>query len=148
MPLPADVLDPATARVLSQVRAEFAAYERALVAHDVQALNAFFLDSPLTRRFGVADEQRGVEEIRRWRASEPGVPVDRRLEQTQVQVLCEQVAVVTTRFGSGAGPALGRQTQVWVLGEVGWRIASAHVSWSADPDRLGGPSGRDAVSDR
>jgi ketosteroid isomerase-like protein len=135
MRLPADVLDQATARVLSQVRAEFAAYERALVAHDVQALNAFFLDSAQTRRFGLDDEQCGVEEIRRWRAAEPGVPVDRRLEQTQFQVLCEQVAVVTTRFGTGTGPALGRQTQVWLLAENGWRIASAHVSWCAVTDR-------------
>jgi ketosteroid isomerase-like protein len=116
------------ARVRSQVGDVFAAYERALAGHDVVALDAFFHPSPQTRRFGVADEQQGADAVRRWRRADPGVPPGRRLEATQVQVLSPDVAVVTTRFGYGARPATGRQTQVWLRTDAGWRIASAHVS--------------------
>jgi ketosteroid isomerase-like protein len=116
------------ARVRSEVAAHFGAYERALAAHDVAALDAFFLDSPLTRRFGIADEQRGADAVRRWRRQDAGVPAGRRLEATQVQVLSPEVAVVTTRFGYRGRPPTGRQTQVWLRTPAGWRIASAHVS--------------------
>lgn len=126
--LPAAVL----VRVRSEVATIFGAYERALAAHDVAALDAFFLDSPLTRRFGVADEQRGADAVRRWRSEAPGVPAGRRLAATQIQVLCADVAVVTTRFGYRDGPVTGRQTQVWSRTPAGWRIASAHVSVASD----------------
>jgi ketosteroid isomerase-like protein len=118
----------AEAGVRSQVEAAFLAYERALAGHDVPTLDAFFHDDPATRRFGVADEQRGAAQVRAWRRADPGVPPGRRLEATEVQVLCPDVAVVTTRFGYGPRPATGRQTQVWLRTSAGWRIASAHVS--------------------
>ena len=76
----------------------------------------------------MADEQQGVDAVRRWRRQDAGVPAGRRLEASEIQVLTTDVAVVTTRFGYGSGPATGRQTQVWVRTPVGWRIASAHVS--------------------
>jgi len=131
--VPADVL----ARVRSEVDAVFGAYERALAAHDVPAVDALFHDSPTTRRFGVADEQQGAAAVRRWRRRSPGVPPGRRLEATQIQVLTPDVAVVTTRFGYGARPATGRQTQVWLRTEAGWRIVSAHVSEPAAPPPAG-----------
>lgn len=106
----------------------FGAYERALARHDVATLDALFLDSPHTRRFGVADEQQGADAVRSWRRAESGVPAGRWLDATQIQVLSGDVAVVTTRFGYGSTPASGRQTQVWVRTATGWRIASAHVS--------------------
>ncbi len=106
----------------------FAAYERALVAHDVEALDAFFVDDPATRRFGVADEQCGATALARWRRASDPVPAGRRLEATQVVPLGDDVAVVSTRFGYGDGPATGRQSQVWVRTPDGWRIAHAHVS--------------------
>jgi hypothetical protein len=38
--------------VLAEVTAAFQHYERALVANDVDVLNALFWDSPLTLRYG------------------------------------------------------------------------------------------------
>jgi len=122
-----------SARVRSEVGAVFGAYERALAAHDVSAMDALFHDSPSTRRFGVADEQQGADGVRRWRREAPGVPAARRLEATEIQVLSADVAVVTTRFGYGLRPASGRQTQVWLRTVAGWRIASAHVSDPSPP---------------
>jgi len=136
VPAPATSSDGgAGAGVAAEVDAAFAAYERALAGHDVDALDLFFLDSPATRRFGVADEQQGADAVRRWRRESSGVPRGRRLEATQVQVLGPDVAVVTTRFGYGARPATGRQTQVWLRTPDGWRIASAHVSDPTPPPR-------------
>ena len=128
MPPPADTARDVEAGVRSEIGAVFGAYERALARHDVASLDAFFLDSPLTRRFGVAEEQQGADAVRRWRRAGPGVPPGRWLDATQIQVLTADVAVVTTRFGYGSRPPTGRQTQVWVRTAAGWRIASAHVS--------------------
>lgn len=117
---------------VDQVLAAFAAYERALADHDVQALNAFFVDSSSTRRFGVDDEQVGFEQICIWRRTCDPVPPGRYLEGTLAQPLGEDVVVVTTRFGYGDAPATGRQTQVWVrearAAAPTWLIAAAHVS--------------------
>lgn len=130
-PPPSPPPDPPPDPVVAEVRAAFEAYEAALAVHDVAVLDRFFEPSPQVRRFGVADEQRGAAAVRAWRAATPGVPPDRRLEATEIQLLRPDVAVVTTRFGYGSGPAEGRQTQVWLHGPDGWRIASAHVSLPA-----------------
>lgn len=122
---------PSPGRTCAEVRAAFEAYEAALSAHDLAALDRFFLPSPQVRRFGVDDEQHGATAVRAWRASSAGVPPGRWLEATEIQVLRPDVAVVTTRFGYGSGAADGRQTQVWVRGDAGWQIASAHVSLPA-----------------
>lgn len=120
--------DPVTRQVVAEVAEAFTAYEAALARNDVDALAGFFWDSPRVVRFGVADEQRGAEEVRRWRASSPGVPPGRRLVRTDVLPIGPDAAVVTTRFGYGDGEATGRQTQVWARLPEGWRIVSAHVS--------------------
>lgn len=136
MPRQAEARPPSTeaaAGARAEVADAFGAYERALAAHDVAVLDAFFHDSPATRRFGVADEQQGADAVRRWRRGSPGVPPGRWLEATRIQVLCPDVAVVTTRFGYGSRPATGRQTQVWQRTAEGWRIVSAHVSEPVPP---------------
>ena len=46
--------------VVAEVRAAFDAYERALVANDVEALNALFRDDPRTIRFGGAENLFGL----------------------------------------------------------------------------------------
>jgi ketosteroid isomerase-like protein len=114
--------------VVQEVAEAFTEYEAALARNDVDALTAFFWDSPRVVRFGVADEQRGAEEVRRWRSTSPGVPPGRWLARTDVLPVGADAAVVTTRFGYGAGDATGRQTQVWARRPEGWRIVSAHVS--------------------
>jgi hypothetical protein len=112
--------------VEKEVTAEFEAYERALIADDVEAILGFFAAGAV--RYGIADRQTGLEEQRRWRLAQAPLPAGRRLEETLVQVFGPDIAVVNTLFGYPGSDVLGRQSQTWVRLEQGWRIVAAHVS--------------------
>lgn len=112
--------------MIAEVTAAFEAYERALVADDVEGILAFF--APAAVRFGIADQQIGIEEQARWRRAQGGLPPGRRLKDTIIQGYGESVAVVTTLFGYPGSDVLGRQSQTWVRLPEGWRIVTAHVS--------------------
>lgn len=125
---PADIDHP---DVLAEVRAAFDAYEHALAVGDATVLNAAFWDSPDVVRFGIADRQKGLESIARWRRGQGGLP-GRRLSETVVTAFGPDAAVVTTLFGYRGRAAAGRQTQTWIRTVAGWRIVSAHVSETED----------------
>ncbi|GIF00391.1 AtzH-like domain-containing protein [Paractinoplanes rishiriensis] len=112
--------------VLAEVTAAFEAYERALVANDVDAILSFFADRAV--RFGIADQQVGIEEQARWRRAQGALPPGRRLKDTTIQSYGDSTAVVTTQFGYPGSDVLGRQSQTWVRLPAGWRIVTAHVS--------------------
>jgi ketosteroid isomerase-like protein len=112
--------------VIAEVTAAFEDYERALVANDVDRILGCF--APGAVRFGIADQQVGLEEQRRWRLAQPDLPPGRRLKDTIVAAYGADTAVVTTLFGYPGGAVLGRQTQTWVRLPDGWRIVTAHVS--------------------
>ena len=114
------------ADVVAEVTAAFEAYERALVAGDVEAMLSFFADRAL--RYGIADQQTGLAEQRRWRTAQPPLPAGRHLKDTAVQAYGPDSAVVTTLFGYPGSAVLGRQSQTWVRLPEGWRIVHAHVS--------------------
>lgn len=111
-----------------EVLACFTAYEEALSAGDVATMDSWFADDPRTVRFGIADEQWGADEVRRWRSTAPRVPKGRQLINTRVDLWTEDVAVVTTTFCYPTSALIGRQSQTWLHTEVGWRIIHAHVS--------------------
>ncbi|MET9002038.1 oxalurate catabolism protein HpxZ [Amycolatopsis sp. NPDC004169] len=116
--------DPA---VRAEVAAAFARYEAALVAGDHAVLNESFWASPATVRFGVADRQRGIDELRAWRATQG--PLGGRVTYgTEITTFGTGTAVVTTLFRYPGRPVVGRQSQTWVRMPAGWRIVSAHVS--------------------
>lgn len=118
-----------TAGVTAEVTAAFEAYEKALVANDTAALADAFWDSPAVTRFGIADRQTGAEQLRQWRAAQPGLPAGRRLFDTRVTAFGADVATVTTMFDyPGGEDRPGRQSQTWVRLPEGWRIVHAHVS--------------------
>lgn len=121
--------------VVEQVTAEFVRYETALCTHDVALLNAFFLDSPMTVRFGVHEHSYGIEAVREYRRHAPPVAAGRTLRNTIITALGTDAASVTTEFTSPSSPLIGRQTQTWVRTSGGWKIVAAHVS-HADPDSL------------
>lgn len=110
------------------VLACFTAYEAALVAGDPDATDAWFADDARTVRFGVAEEQWGAQEVRAWRRTAPPLPPGRHLTHTRVDVWTDELAVVTTLFDYPGHHVVGRQSQVWRLTDVGWRIIQAHVS--------------------
>jgi len=112
--------------VVDEVAAEFAAYERALIENDVDRILSFF--APEAIRFGIADQQSGLEEQTRWRRAQPDLPPGRRLKDTTILSYGHGVAVVTTLFGYPGSDVLGRQSQTWVRLAGGWRIVTAHVS--------------------
>ncbi len=116
--------DPAT---LQAVEEAFAAYETALLANDNATLAGFFLDSPVTLRYGLADLQHGYDEIVAFRATQ--APFSRRLERTVITTYGLDAATASTLFRREDAPGqIGRQMQTWVRTADGWKVAAAHVS--------------------
>ena len=103
-------------------------YEAALRAHDVAALNDFFLDSPDTSRFGVAEHAHGIAAVRAYRKRAPALPSGRNLQRTVVTTIGREAASVSTEFTYPHTSRIGRQTQTWVNTPAGWKILCAHVS--------------------
>ncbi len=112
---------------VAEVTAAFEAYERALMADDVDALDGFFRRDPLTIRYGLGENSYGhdaIAAVRRARSAEP-----RSLEQTVITTYGADAATADTLFTRTASGRRGRQSQTWIRFEEGWRIVSAHVSW-------------------
>ena len=111
--------------------AAFGAYERALLADDVEALDRFFAPGRATLRGDADGLLVGHDAIADFRAARGGAPA-RRLVQTHVQVVDPQHALVVA-VTEGPDGGRGQQTQLWartenVDGEVAWVVTAAHVS--------------------
>jgi hypothetical protein len=116
---------------LAEVTAVFHAYEAALLRHDAAALDAMFLPSERTVRYGVAEVQYGIEEVRRFRATQ--FPFDRSLSRTVITTMGQHMAIASTLFHRPDSPGqIGRQMQTWIKTDAGWQIAAAHVSMVSD----------------
>ena len=117
--------------VVAEVTAAFQAYNAALTAGDVEKLNGFFWESPLTVRFGQGENLFGHDEIAafrsgRWRAAGPGPA--RNLDRLAVTAIGRDIATTNAVFSSPGRPGLSRQSQTWARRPEGWRIIAAHVS--------------------
>ena len=110
------------------MRAAFDRYEAALRSGDLATMAELFDEGDQVVRFGIADEQRGAAALAAWRAVQAPPRPGRRLEGTTITVLCDDAAVVSTRFAYPDRPRIGRQQQTWVRRGSGWRIVAAHVS--------------------
>lgn len=116
--------DPA---VLAEVEAIFAAYELALLKNDNETLARMFVDRPDTVRYGLNDVQHGYGELLAFRATQSSF--DRMLDRTVITSYGTDCATAQTEFVRDDTPGrIGRQTQVWVRTEAGWKVAAAHVS--------------------
>jgi Protein of unknown function (DUF3225) len=123
---PTTIDDPETR---AEVAAQFAAYERALVANDVEALDRFFLPSEAAIRYGVGENLYGYEAIRAFRAARSPAGLSRRLEKTRIVTYGRDYAIAATLFRRDNAPGkIGRQMQTWVRFPDGWRIVAAHIS--------------------
>lgn len=121
--------DPET---LAGVRAAFDAYEAALLANDVEALDRFFLHREDVVRYGVADMQHGITEIRAFRALQS--PFERKLDHLVIVTFGTDLAVASTLFYRNDFPdQVGRQQQTWLRTGDGWKIGAAHVSMMRVP---------------
>ena len=113
--------------LLAEVTAAFEAYERALMADDLPAMDALFHDAPTTNRFGVGEVLWGMEAIREFRNGRGGSP-QRRLGQVAITVYGAGFATADAEFFREGSERRGRQSQAWVRFADGWKVVSAHVS--------------------
>jgi hypothetical protein len=122
-----EINDP---EVLAELRALYPLYGEALVNNDVETLTKMFWASPYAIRLGAGENLYGVEEIEAFRKSRPAVNLTRRMVRLEVVSFGRDFGSITLEFerDTAAGVVRGRQSQVWVRMEEGWRIVSAHVS--------------------
>ena len=119
--------------VLAEVQSAFAAYEAALMANDLDALDALFWHSPLTVRIGPGQNLYGIDAIRSFRANRPGGSPQRELLNVKITTFGSDLAIAIAEFQRDGAATSGRQSQTWVrFAAVGWRVVSAHVSMLGD----------------
>lgn len=116
--------DPA---VLAEVTAAFRAYEAALMADDVAAMDALFHDAGTTVRYGVGEVLYGADAIRAFRKGRGGSP-PRTLGRVAIAAYGEDFATASAEFFRADDPRRGRQSQSWVRFADGWKVVAAHVS--------------------
>lgn len=114
-------------QLLEEVTQAFQAYERALMADDVAAMDALFHDAPTTNRYGVGEVLYGIEQIREFRKGRGGSP-QRKLGTIAITVYGDAFATADAEFFREKSDRRGRQTQSWVKFADGWKVVSAHVS--------------------
>ena len=114
--------------VVAEVRQAVDAYEVALMANDLAALDAFFWVSPHTVRYGVSENLYGFDEIAAFRLGRVGGSPPRERLRTEIVAVGPDAAVANVEFIRTGTGRNGRQTQTWVRTPEGWRIVSAHVS--------------------
>jgi len=115
--------------VLAEVEAAFDGYEAALMANDVDALQGYFWQSPLTIRYGGGENLYGIDEIGAFRAARSVVGLARTIDRTVITSFGQDFATASTLFYRDSQPGkTGRQMQSWARMPDGWRVVAAHVS--------------------
>jgi len=116
--------------VIAELRTLYPLYESALVNNDVETLTRMFWASPYAIRFGAGENLYGVAEIEAFRRTRPPVNLARRVGRLEIMSFGKDFGSITLEFerDTAAGLVRGRQSQVWVRLDEGWRIVSAHVS--------------------
>ncbi len=115
--------------IVAEVRAVVEAYEAALIAGDLTALDTCFLDREDTIRYGPGESLYGARAIAAFRAARPSAPRPLTVERILVTSFDRDFAVANTEFRLNGDTKLGRQTQTWVRVDGEWRITSAHLSY-------------------
>ena len=109
--------------------AAFEAYERALMADDLDALDAAFAPGPNTLRGDAAGLLVGHDTISAFRSVRGGVP-PREITRLETRVLDPDAVLLVSvsRYRSGGQ---GLQTQLWQRLNGAWKITAAHVTGRA-----------------
>ncbi len=120
--------------VLSEVTAQCARYEAALVSNDVAVLDELFRKDSRTLRYGIGENLYGYDAIMAFRAARSPVGLMRKTDKTVITSYGRDAAVASTLFRRDGAPGrVGRQMQTWVRFPEGWRIVAAHVSIIDEP---------------
>ncbi len=116
--------------VLAELQAVFDRYETAVIHNQINVLDELFWNDSLTIRYGVAENLYGYDAIQAFRASR-SKGVQRTLSHTVITTFGNDFATANTEYQLDGNVRQGRQSQTWMRQPEGWRIVSAHVSWSA-----------------
>ena len=120
--------------VLTEVTAQFARYEAALVSNDVAVLDELFRADKRSLRYGVAENLYGHDAIMAFRAARSPIGLGRKTAKTLITTYGSDAAVASTLFYRESLPGkVGRQMQTWIRFPEGWRIVAAHVSIIDEP---------------
>ena len=119
--------------VVAEVEKAFARYERALVANDIAELDALFWKSPHTLRYGATENLYGYDAIAAFRARRPATNLARDLLKTVITTYGRDFATANAEFKRIGATPTGRQSQVWLRTDDGWRVVAAHVSLLQEP---------------
>ncbi len=126
-------------QVVAEVTAAFHAYEAALMADDVPAMDALFHDAPSTVRYGVGEVLYGADAIRAFRQGRGGSP-QRRLGRVAITVYGRDFATADAEFfREGCRPARASEPELGALrrrleGRLGARLAGGeHVMTAQGP---------------
>ena len=121
--------------VLTEVTAQFARYEQALVANDVAVLDELFYNDRRTLRYGIGENLYGYGAITTFRAARSPVGLARTISKTVITSYGRDFAVASTLFHRATMPGkVGRQMQSWVKFPNGWHVVAAHVSVIDEPN--------------
>ncbi|MDF2989938.1 MAG: Asp-tRNAAsn/Glu-tRNAGln amidotransferase subunit [Microbacterium sp.] len=135
-----DAADAPRPEIPADLRAAFDEYERAIIANDLDALDAFFAPGPDTLRGDPAGLLVGHDAISGFRSLRGGVP-PRDITEVHYRPLATagndesadgDVALLmsVSRFHGGGR---GLQTQVWQRVDGRWLITAAHVAPRTPP---------------
>lgn len=118
--------DPET---LAAATAAFEAYEAALMANDLEALDALFWPDERTVRYGPGQNLYGIEQIRAFRQGRVGGSPQRTLANTVITTFGRDFATANTEFQRQGAARPARQSQTWARFDAGWRVVAAHISF-------------------
>lgn len=116
----------AEGQVPDDLRAAFEAYERAILANDLDALDAAFAPTSEAMRGDGAGLLVGHAAISAFRGVRGGVP-ERTIERLEYRPLGADAALLVSVSRYTAG-GTGLQTQLWQRIDGRWLIAAAHVT--------------------
>lgn len=118
--------------VLAELQALHDGYEAALMSNDVEKLSGFFWDTPEALRFGVSESLYGADQIDAFRRARSTIDLSRTVENLKIVTFGNNFGMITLEFKRRTAGMLrhGRQSQVWVRLPEGWKIVSAHVSFT------------------
>ena len=121
---------PNIPEVVAEVHALFERYEQALIAKNVDVLDATFWDSPHTIRYAMHENGYGFKAIHAHRvARAPGPSIKEKRIRLEILTLGRDIATVNLEFKVRGRDLIGRQSQTLVrFPDLGWKVIAAHVS--------------------
>ena len=114
--------------IVNELTGVFHAYEQALMRNDLAALDAFFWDDARVTRYGIADRQFGIDELRQYRSSTPAPTFTRTLHHLRINTFGRDMGSAQVEFVRTDTRLRGFQSQCWVRLSGQWKIVAAHVS--------------------